>query len=368
MAFSENKTNRMKRLFCIIFLALFLLSQSYSGDKSWFKSFKGTIGGSPVTMNILNYDGEIRGFYYYDKYSVPMNVMGSLKNDSLSLVAYLNSYDSENFKGILKNGNYTGEWSADTNKTAAFQLKDNTSVSDQFEYVFVYGKKELFEGMKYPPTATYTEGSIWPGDEYEHSSFLRKEILKDKRFPQNLQAIGGRMLENKKAFIKDFLESNKDLTRDEAKDSWSFSREEQDILTIAYMDKNILVLSRMSYSYTGGAHGNYGTGYICLDLNGQSVIKLNDVLTSQGISKLPGLLEKNYRIQNNVDPKQSLQEAGLFEDTIKANENFLITPGALIFNYTPYEIAPYAAGEVMIYIPLNELEAYLKPEIKKILK
>jgi hypothetical protein len=358
----------MKRLLNIIFLGLLLLSHSYSGDKSWFKSFKGIIGSSTVTMNILNYNGEIRGFYYYDKYSVPMNVLGNFKNDSLSLVAYLNSYDSENFKGILKNGNYTGQWSADTNKTAAFQFKDNTSVSEQFEYVFVYGKKELFEGMEYPPAATYTEGSVWPGDEYEHSAFLRKQILKEKRFPQNLQAIGGRMLENKKAFIKDFLEMNKDLTRDEGMDGWSYSREEQDLITIAYMDRNILVLSRMLYSYTGGAHGIYGSGYICLDLNGQNVIKLNDVLTSQGISKLPGLLEKNYRLQNDIDPKQTLQEAGLFEDTINANDNFLLTPGALIFNYTPYEIAPYAAGEVMIYIPISELEAYLKPEIKKILK
>lgn len=358
----------MKRLIHIILLGFILLSQSFAGDKSWFRSFKGNIGGSPVTMNILRYDNDIRGYYYYDKYSVLMTVLGSLKEDSLTLVAYLNSYDSENFKGVLKDGNYSGLWSADTNKEAAFQLRDNTVISGQFEYVFVYGKKDLFSGMEYPPSATYTEGSIWPNDDFEYASFLRKRILDEKKFPLSLQAIGGRMLDNKNKFIKDFLEQNKGLTKDEAiNNGWSYSLEDQDILTIAYMDKNIIILSRMYYSFTGGAHGNYGTEYICLDLKSQNILKLEDILTKQGISKLSGLLEKNYRLQNKVETKQSLSEAGLFEDTIKANDNFIITPGALIFNYVPYEIAPYAAGEVMIYIPIGELEEYLKPEVKSII-
>jgi soluble P-type ATPase len=83
---------------------------------------------------------------------------------------------------------------------------------------------------------------------------------------------------------------------------------------------------------------------------------------------LPVLLEKNYREQNDVDPKQTLSEAGLFIDTIRANENFMITPGALIFHYVPYEIGPYAAGEIVIYIPFGEIEFYLKPEMKKLLR
>ncbi len=359
----------MKKFLLLTAFFILLSSSLIGGDKSWFKSLSGNIGGSPVTMNILKYGDEIKGYYYYNKYSVLINVLGTLKGDSLSIVAYLNSYDTESFKGILKNGTYSGKWELDTTKTETFLLKDNSAISDMFEYVYVYGTKKLFERMETSPTATYTEGSIWPVDDNENSLFLRKQILKEKNFPLSLNSIGGRMLENKNSYMKSFFEMNSGVKEEEAGDmGWSYSMEDQDILTLAYIDKKIAILSRFSYNYSGGAHGNYGTGFVCFDIKDQKVIILEDILNKQGLSKLSALLEKNYRKQNEIDAKQSLSEAGLFEDTIRANNNFIITPGAIVFSYVPYEIAPYAAGEVMIYIPFEEIEEYIKPEFKKLLK
>jgi hypothetical protein len=364
-----NSNENMKKFLLLTAIFILLSSSLFGGDKSWFKSFRGTVGSASVTMNILMYQNEIKGYYYYDKYSVPMNVLGSLKGDSLSLIAYLNSYETESFKGVFKGGNYSGEWSLDTSKKTDFLLKENNTISRRFEYVYVYGKEELFKNMEYPPSATYTEGSIWPSEDFEHSDFIRKQILKEKNYPLSLGAIGSRMLESKKKYMADFFEMNKGVKEEEAKDmGWSYTMEDQDILTFAYMNENIGVLSRFYYAYTGGAHGNYGTGFTCLDLKDESVIKLADILNSPGIKKLPELLEKNYRKQNEIDPKQTLSEAGLFEDSIKANDNFIITPGALVFCYSPYEIAPYAAGEVMIYIPIEEIEEFIKPEFKKLLQ
>jgi Protein of unknown function (DUF3298) len=365
--FPENQAEYMKKFLLLIVVYIIFSGSLTSDDKSWFKSFTGNIGGSPVTMHLIKYGESIQGYYYYNKYSIPLNVLGTEKGDSLSLIAYMNSGNTERFRGRVAGESYSGIWELDTTKTEPFMLKDNNAISEKFEYV--YGTKKLFDKMETSPVATYTEGCIWPVDDYENSEFLRKQILKAKNFPPGLNSIGSRMLESKNAFMKEYFEQYEKTDTAEAGDmSWSYTMEVQDIMTLAYIDKNIAVLSRFWYSFSGGAHGNYGTGFYCYDLKDQEEIKLEDVLIPGGILKLPELLDKNYRKQNDVDPKQTLSEAGLFMDTIKANDNFMITPGALIFNYVPYEIGPYAAGQIVIYIPIGEIESYLKAEIKKLLK
>jgi hypothetical protein len=145
-----------------------------------------------------------------------------------------------------------------------------------------------------------------------------------------------------------------------------YNLSEEDQLQIAYFDKNLFVVSRFGYSYTGGAHGNYGTGFSVYDLKNKERLKLSDVLTEAGIKILPEILEKNFRKQYKVEDTQSLSEYGLFDDTIHVNENFILTPGCMVFDYVPYEIGPYAAGEIKIYIPMIDIDKYLQPRIIKL--
>ena len=359
----------MKRNFILIFLTMLIAASGFSKEKSWYKVFKGKINNAEITMHLVYFNDDVRGFYYYDKYKIPLAAIGNLTEDSLSLYAYLNNYDTELFKGVFKNGSYTGGWSKNENKNQVFSLQENTALSSDYDFVYVHGKKALETEAENPPEVIYTEGLVWPAGNSDISAYLRKVILKEKNFPQSLNSIGSRMLAGKNKFIEDYFEQNKNLSPDDIRDmGYSLTLEEHDILSIAYLDKNLAVFSRMVYSYTGGAHGNYGTAYICVNLDDRSVIQLGDIVTASGIAKLPALLEKNFREQNDVKPSQLLSDFGLFVDTIPVNDNFIITPGALVFSYVPYEIAPYAGGEVVIYIPLSDIEQFLKPEFKKLLK
>lgn len=80
------------------------------------------------------------------------------------------------------------------------------------------------------------------------------------------------------------------------------------------------------------------------------------------------MLEKYFKIQRGVPQEKTLMDAGLFIDTIPVNENFMISPGNIMFNYVPYEIASYADGEIKITIPLNEFQDYVKPEVIELFK
>jgi len=146
-----------------------------------------------------------------------------------------------------------------------------------------------------------------------------------------------------------------------------YSFTDEDNLVISYFDDKLFIISRMYYLYAGGAHGDYGTGFTVYDLVNKKKLEISDILLSEGIKKLPSVLEKNFRKQYAVDDKMSLQDYGLFVDTIPVNDNFTFTPGGMAFNYVPYEISSYAQGEIMIYIPLEEIEKYLVPDIKKLL-
>ena len=61
----------------------------------------------------------------------------------------------------------------------------------------------------------------------------------------------------------------------------------------------------------------------------------------------------------------TLMEAGLFEDeiVITLDQDFYIIPGALVLQFDPYEIGPYALGEVTAEIPFEKIIDILKQGI-----
>lgn len=359
----------MRKISILIVVFALFSATLFSEEVSWFKVFKGKLGGVSVTLNLVKYSGEIKGYYYYDKYKIPLTIFGSTSNDSLNLISYLNSYDTEYFKGVLKNGKFSGNWKDSKDKSLEFDLKEDRKLSSQFEFVFVNENRKLFKSEENSPYAEYVEGIIWPGSSYDNAVILKAAILKEKNFPAGNESPGEIMLKNRKKYIESFLEENKKFSKEDIDDlGFSYTMIDHDVMIPVYFDENLFVFSRYWYNYSGGAHGNYGTQFRNFDLKKNKFLELNDILTQDGIKALPGLLEKYYRIQNNVDPSKSLQEDGLFTDTIHVTENFMITPGGLIFDYVLYEIAPYAGGELVIYIPVNEISLYLKPREKELVK
>jgi hypothetical protein len=358
----------MKKLHVLAVVALSL--NVFGNDVSWYKCFKGKVGEYPVTMHINLYGDQVTGYYYYDKFMQPLTVMGNVSGDSLKLLAYSNSYNGERFNGVLKNGKYSGGWENDNNAALNFVLEDMKEISSMYEYVYVKGSKTLMNNYKNSPVSNYLEGTIWPTDENPNKTTLRKIICAEKGLA-NTTSPGSVMLKSRNLYFDTWAKDNSALTKNEIEDmgfTSMYNTDLEDYIRPVYFDKNLMVLSRFMYDYTGGAHGNYGSYYSVYDLNTSKKLVLADVITVEGIKNMPAILEKNYRLQNNVPDTQSLSEYGLLVDTIYANENFALTPGCLMFNYTPYEIGPYAAGEVIIYIPVNQVEKYLKPAIIKLLK
>lgn len=173
-------------------------------------------------------------------------------------------------------------------------------------------------------------------------------------------------MKEKKQFFDGYLSENKDIPDSDLVNTYSFNADETQTINIVFQSSQLLTLASLVYSYTGGAHGNYGTSYLSIDLVNNKKLSLDDVLSGSGEKQLSRLLGKYFRKENNLKDTDALTEGGLFENKIEPNNNFFVTGKGISFNYTPYEIGPYAMGEIVIFIPFTELSAYLQSDFKKL--
>lgn len=112
--------------------------------------------------------------------------------------------------------------------------------------------------------------------------------------------------------------------------------------------------------YTGGAHGNYGTSKFIIDRTTGKQLTVSDLVTST--RELNKLVEKYLRKAYKIPNGQRLDEFGLFENAIEANNNFYFDAknNTLCFDYNPYEIGPYSMGMVSVPIDIDALNSILK--------
>lgn len=127
-------------------------------------------------------------------------------------------------------------------------------------------------------------------------------------------------------------------------------------------DGSVISLKCSFYEYSGGAHGNYGSEGAVFDVSSGEQISFWELTSDrEAFSKrtLDGVLQK--AVEGYAD--------GLFpdyEDTIRSiwqeEPNWYLDAAGITVIFQPYEIGPYAMGEVYITLPYGEYEDLLKPQ------
>lgn len=118
----------------------------------------------------------------------------------------------------------------------------------------------------------------------------------------------------------------------------------------------LLSLGTHHYSYSGGAHGNYYTALRTYATSSSSALLLADVFMAEALTKL------NSLIKAKIDPDRLYAP----EEPVEATENFALTEEGITFNYHPYEIGPYAAGEIEVLLSFADIKDILTPEAQKL--
>lgn len=131
---------------------------------------------------------------------------------------------------------------------------------------------------------------------------------------------------------------------------------------VQFNSATFLSISLDHYQYTGGAHGNfYSVGYN-INMNNGKILTLSDIIDNDSFDLLSYECEQAILDTFEVS---SLLEAGLFEDEIAIlpDQDFYIIPGALVLQFDPYEIGPYAMGVINVKIPFDKIKDIIKPKL-----
>lgn len=133
-----------------------------------------------------------------------------------------------------------------------------------------------------------------------------------------------------------------------------------DARVYAETDK-ILCLAFENSSFLGGAHPSVFMAYRNLSKETGDTITLSGLFGNGFEDKLNAMIDKKYREMRGLKPGDNLQEkGGLFNNEIKFNYNFAVTADKSVeFYYNAYEIAPYAAGPIVVKLAGPEIASII---------
>ncbi len=361
----------MKRILLLLCLLFSIYTFAQNNTVSWYKLFKGKIGKYAVTLHLHKAGHNYDGYYYYDTQQKPLSFSGDdirIKG-KIQVMSYGDREEAEYFTFSLNGNSATGNWKKTENSKPLPFTATETSLPIQFTYVFTSGSVKLRPKWKESPEASYNAASVWPTGKTATDEFLKTEIRKAFNEKNTGEEIGVLLLRNKKNILNQYLSDSESLEDSDLKrETAAYSMDEDDNMLITFQSAKLLSLAFTNYSFTGGAHGNYGTSYTSVDLTSNKVFALKNIITEAGKQQLRSLLEKNFRNQYNLKPTDSLTEGGLFENKIEPNENFYLTEKGIGFSYVPYEIGPFAMGEINIFISFADLKNHLQDSFKKLIE
>lgn len=132
--------------------------------------------------------------------------------------------------------------------------------------------------------------------------------------------------------------------------------------SVTRADRNVISMKRYYYDFAGGAHGNYGTAGLNFDAQTGSEISFWDltenrkVFYERSLAYCLAYLEKEYG------------EEWLFsgyEDAVKEawdeEPNWYLDASGVTVIFNPYELGPFALGELFVTLPYTEFEDLIRP-------
>jgi len=345
--------------------------------KFFYRTLEGTIAGKPVVMHLLKHNDMVDANYYYTDYGTPIFLYKDWDEEGADSLYLIENTDNGNGLSpkialYLSENEITGIWKSGDNKTT-YPIKLRESQTDGTLRIRALSYSDSAAYLKFPkdtPILKSTITVVMATDNDPSATWFNNELKKildngDKKYaslnlPQTAQAIVNDLKNN---YSKDVDSSLVGVTVDDNMPHYFLNREYITTSNVVHNNNGYIILNVYNYSYTGGAHGDYATTMYCFDIKNQKKLQLSDIMKVDSVA-IQNLLDKYYRKRYHLRPRTSLDQS-LFVKHLAPNDNFYFGPKGLGFIYNPYEIAPYAAGEINVWIPFSELVTYLNPEFKE---
>ncbi len=133
---------------------------------------------------------------------------------------------------------------------------------------------------------------------------------------------------------------------------------------VVYEDANIVTVMVNSYSFTGGAHGYASTSFLNFDKRRGAELENRELFDD--MEGFETFAEAKFRIQEEIPEGENINATGfMFEgDTFHLSQNIGYTKEGIQLIYNQYEVASYADGPIVLTLPYEEVNVYLKRKVK----
>lgn len=131
---------------------------------------------------------------------------------------------------------------------------------------------------------------------------------------------------------------------------------------LLYQFSDIVCIQKSMSEYAGGAHPNHAIFEVNWDIKSDEVKTLKDLFIPGFERKIQPYFKKQLFQKYNEDFRD------YFGDTIAISSHFSFNDSTISFDYSPYELLPYAYGMVNLEIPYCEVKAFATPYFKKQIK
>ncbi|MBT2623402.1 DUF3298 and DUF4163 domain-containing protein [Chryseobacterium sp. ISL-6] len=210
------------------------------------------------------------------------------------------------------------------------------------------------------------------------SKFLVFPTIKDKKLLDSIyfgnkgindfskEGLQNLLQKEKNEYFASIKKDSKDLASLPFNQDWNSDF----TMTLKSNNNDFMHIEYLSSSYEGGAHGNYNYAERVFDLKNNKKVELKDI-TSMPKNKMEGILMKNINKLNSgtTDADGEVKNSDmLLVEVIPASDNFYFDDKNLYFHYSPYEIAAYAAGDIVIPVSWEDLKGTLNPIFKERMK
>ncbi|MEZ4986522.1 MAG: DUF3298 domain-containing protein [Saprospiraceae bacterium] len=347
----------------------------------------GRLGDTEVVMDIqeermpLGTEERVfKGFYYYVPYGGPIAVYGFLEANGQLILTEQGAWEGEahRFEGKWENGrHFQGKWYNGNGKDIhPFNLHHQDSGIVTLHLRHHEDSLKAFADWAVSPQLFYSLEWVepLPNDSLKEESlrFLQKAIWENlldttlRSLPENKNAL---LAADNALRYADFMDNMHFMRQQGLLDStatnsdvflsanYTYSTSTQ----VYYNSLNLITLGFTDYYYTGGAHGMYATRVYSYDLVRQRRLRLKDVLKPGFEKAVTAALVRAVRLKFNL-PDLSPLSTVLFEDGIQPNNNYGFTEKGVFFVYAPYEVAPYAAGEIELFVAFENIKEFVRPE------
>ncbi|RFS23272.1 DUF3298 domain-containing protein [Chitinophaga silvatica] len=325
----------------------------------FYTQLKGKVGDQPITMQLMKTAPHLlRGYYAYDSIGKPIGLWGTLDSGLVNIYEETNSDEDRLFSGYLSDdGKFKGVWHGD-GTSYHYELHTDLQHATLLKVYYAIDSVKLLPSFTKSPMGTVSNSIIWPDSSVnkEVADFLIQQITGGKG--KDPQAYLKRAIDS---FMLVYRIAAKDVDTAEFKDgssvSWNWTTDND--MKVVYNTWPLLVIEKYGYDFTGGAHGNWGAKYQTLDLAKRKALTPDDLFKPGYKEKLSPLLDKAFREKFHLGEEETLDQV-LLVKTIPANDNLIVTGKGVCFSYTPYEIGPYAMGQITLFVPFTELKDILK--------